>query len=75
MLNVYPWERMRSRMQASVSLAEVSFTPEEFAKLAALRTHLQTRAVDIELDLDERRLTFARWLVEHGRLTDDIQPS
>jgi len=49
-----------------------TFTPEEFAKLAALRTRLQHRIVDIELGLDERRLGFARWPVEHRMLSEDL---
>ncbi len=74
---MYPWERMRnqrSESQASRRPAAVAttFTPEEIAKLATLRTHLQSRAVSIELGLDDRRLAFARWLVEHGKLSEGV---
>jgi len=71
MSGVYPWERMSAH--ASAPLGKATFTPVEFAKLSALRTRLQGRAIAVELGLDERRLNFARWLVEHDRLTEDVR--
>lgn len=47
-----------------------TFTPEEFAKLTALRELVARRSVYDELGLDEKRLKFARWLYEHGRLSE-----
>lgn len=71
MSGVYPWERMSAH--ASALLGKATFTPVEFAKLSVLRTRLQGRAIAVELGLDERRLNFARWLVEHDRLTEDVR--
>lgn len=70
---MYPWERMKSqRGRTQVSTSPTAFTPEGYAKLATLRLRLQDRAVDLELGIDERGLRFARWLVEHGKLSEDI---
>ena len=65
-------KRIRTFVQAAAPMGMATFTPEEFAKLAALRTRLQHRIVDIELGLDERRLGFARWPVEHRMLSEDL---
>jgi hypothetical protein len=75
MSGVYPWERMSAHAQVSAPVGKATFTPVEFAKLSALRTRLQGRALAVELGLDERRLQFARWLVEHDRLTEEVRPS
>jgi hypothetical protein len=73
---MYPWERMRSlRDHTQVTAPVTTFTPEEHARLVRLRLHLQSRAVDLELGLDERRLRFARWLVEHGNISEGVQAS
>jgi hypothetical protein len=52
------------------AVLEGQFTPEELAKLLALRALVATLSPYDELGLDEKRLKFARWLVEHGRLSD-----
>lgn len=49
-----------------------AFTPEEFARLVALRELAARRSIYDELGLDENRLKFARWLYEHGRLSESI---
>jgi hypothetical protein len=49
-----------------------TFTPEELARLVALRESVAHRSIYYELGLDENRLTFARWLYEHGRLSETI---
>jgi hypothetical protein len=51
------------------------FTPEELAGLLALRELASHRTVYDELGLDEKRLKFARWLVEHGKLSETIRPA
>jgi hypothetical protein len=47
-----------------------NFTPEELARLNALRASFQSRAEYLERVIDDRRLEFARWLLEHGRLSE-----
>ena len=55
-------------------LQECGFTPAECARLVALRERVRRRraggaAPDSGTeDVLQRRLAFARWLVEHGRL-------
>src|SRR5581483_4645652 len=51
------------------------FTPEEWARLCALQERLQALAPldpGAELELDLRRLEFARRLVEQGNLNDGV---
>ncbi len=73
-----PWERMarerreRERMLRAAAIEE-QFTPEILAKLTALRARFCGHPEWIEFTLEERRLVFARWLVEQGRLSDDIK--
>jgi len=47
-----------------------NFTPEELARLNALRTDFHGRAEYLERVIDDRRLEFARWLVENGKLSE-----
>ncbi len=44
-------------------LLEGHFTTEEMARLHALRQHFLSYPASLELGIDDRRLTFARWLV------------
>jgi hypothetical protein len=48
------------------------FTSEEAARLLSLRETFNARA-DSQRVLDERRLEFARWLHETGRLREELQ--
>jgi hypothetical protein len=48
-----------------------NFTPEELARLNALRADFYSRAEYLERVIDDRRLEFARWLVENGKLHED----
>ncbi len=52
------------------AMATGNFTPEELARLNALRTNFRSRAEYLERVIDEARLEFARWLVEHGKLSE-----
>lgn len=52
------------------AMATGNFTPEEWARLNALRTNFRSRAEYLERVIDDRRLEFARWLVEHGKLSE-----
>ena len=47
-----------------------NFSQEELARLNALRTNFRSRAEYIERVIDDRRLEFARWLVENGKLSE-----
>lgn len=49
-----------------------AFTPEQRQRLLALRERAQTQPDVGEFGLDLRRLQFARWLVETGRLSEDL---
>lgn len=69
--SAYPWEHPKRRGRTTAQPKQPSFTPEELAGLLALRERVQRCPVDIELDLDERRLGFARWLVDHGKLSEE----
>lgn len=71
-MSMYPWESWNFRARADTELKQSSFTPEELARLEALRNRVQSCSVDIEVGLDECRLKFARWLVEHGKLSEDL---
>jgi len=65
-----PWEHDTENGGRSAVL-EGRFTPEELAKLLALRTLFTNHSPFEELGLDEKRLKFARWLIEHGQLSDE----
>ncbi len=69
-MSTYSWEQRNQRGRAATEQEQPSFTPEEIVKLAALQA--RSRSIDIELGLDERRLKFARWLVDHGRLSEGL---
>ena len=60
-----------SKRHALVALDE-RFTPDERARLRALRQHFSRLPVSVELALDPQRLRFARWLVEQGRLRETM---
>ena len=69
-MSTYPREHREHRGWATTRLEAPSFTPEELAKLVALQN--RSRSIDIELGMDEQRLRFARWLVEHGKLSEEL---
>jgi len=52
------------------AMATGNFTSEELARLNALRTNFRSRAEYLERVIDDRRLEFARWLVENGKLSE-----
>ncbi len=54
------------RRTASAPQPDDRFTAEEAQRLTALQP------VYRDVELDERRLQCARWLVEHGRLSDEF---
>jgi hypothetical protein len=46
------------------------FTPDELSRLDALRQNFYTHAEYLERVIDDRRLEFARWLLDHGKLSE-----
>lgn len=57
------------------AMATGNFTPEELARLNALRANFRSRAEYRERVIDDRRLEFARWLVENGKLSEGETPA
>ncbi len=49
-----------------------SFTSEEMARLDALRRNYTNHAEYLERVIDDRRMEFARFLIEHGRLSESL---
>lgn len=49
------------------------FTPREFDRLRTLRDRAASAYASMELGLDDRRLRFARWLAEHGRIGEGVE--
>lgn len=68
---MFTWNKANQTLRASALAA--TFTPEEFAHFHALREQFQIDQDCGEFGLDEARLQFARWLVEHGRLSEGIE--
>lgn len=70
---MFPWEY--ARLKHSIELAvspRRAFSTGELAKLAELQARFRGHPECVELDIDEQRLSFARWLVECGKLSEDI---
>jgi hypothetical protein len=58
--------------RAALGLRVLGFTPREAERLVVLKIRYERggfREVT-EVSQEQKRLCFARWLVEHGRLTD-----
>jgi hypothetical protein len=51
-----------------------NFTPQELARLNALRMNFRSRAEYLERVIDDRRLEFARWIVANGKLSEGETP-
>ncbi|HEU5318962.1 MAG TPA: hypothetical protein VFX49_22825 [Chloroflexota bacterium] len=54
---------------AGTPLSELGFSAREGAALQSLRRRYVRGELN-EISIEHRRLEFARWLVQHGRLTD-----
>jgi hypothetical protein len=67
---IMPWEH-ETTSGSRPAVLEGAFTPEELANLYALRERTAQHTAYDELGLNEKRLKFARWLVEHGRLSEE----
>jgi hypothetical protein len=53
---------------------EADFTPDEIARLVALHQQARGHLDRGDADAAMRRLEFARWLVEHGKLNEGWAP-
>jgi hypothetical protein len=69
-----PWDKLVSPGAFAPRLDD-HFTAEEAQRLNALRQRVVSQPVHLDLGFDARRLEFARWLVEQGRLSEGIPPS
>ncbi len=67
----FAWETSAEARQAIVLTS--TFTPEEIMCLRALRERYQATCDSDEFGLDVRRLRYARWLVEHGRISEGVE--
>lgn len=47
-----------------------NFTADEVSRLTHLRTNFHAHTEYLERVIDERRLEFARWLLDHGKLSE-----
>lgn len=66
------WESGLHVKSQPETASDDDFTAEEKERLLALCQHFSSHPEYLELGIDERRLTFARWLVEHGRLSEEL---
>lgn len=48
------------------------FTAEELSRLSELRENVHTHVEYLERVIDDRRMEFGRWLLEHGKITEGI---
>jgi hypothetical protein len=67
------WEHVQSSY-AIGPLTDPSkvLTEDELAKLGELRARFGGHPECAELDLNERQLAFARWLIDHARVSDGV---
>lgn len=59
-------------VEEEVASQPTSLTKEQCARLTALRERFRSHPECIELGLDEDRLSFARWLLEHGKVHESV---
>ncbi|HLZ23768.1 MAG TPA: hypothetical protein VKQ30_16780 [Ktedonobacterales bacterium] len=69
-----PWESgIHVTSQPEAASTELDdFTSDEKERLLALCQHFSAHPEYLESGIDERRLTFARWLVDHGKLSENL---
>lgn len=66
----HPHEQGTPPQTVDSAAVEVCFTVEEVAQVCALRQYFQTHPDHGDSDAAIRRLEFARWRVQHGKLSD-----
>ncbi len=75
---MYPWEYARYHYATYTDKhdmapgARANLTATEIARLTVIRSRFRGHPNCVEYALDERRLAFARWLVETGRLREEL---
>lgn len=67
-----PWDRLADRAN-QVELSQPIFTESQLARLTAFRARIVKYQASEEHGLGEQRLEFARWLVTHGRLSEEME--
>lgn len=69
---MFQWEyaRLKHSVQLTVS-PQKKFSTEELARLTELQARFCGHPECVELEIDERRLSFARWLVDSGRISEE----
>jgi hypothetical protein len=65
--------RASARRSKPVALGEERFTSEEAVRIGALRRQYLTYPDSFRLDVNYRHAHFARWLVERGRLGEELE--
>lgn len=55
-----------------VEFTPVAFEPHELVGLTWLRDHYYEQPEQLEINAQNNRLRFIRWLVEHDRLSDQV---
>jgi hypothetical protein len=63
------WDKI-SWPASAVPCLDDRFTTEEVEQLTNLRERIASLPVHLDLQVEARRLEFARWLVEHGRMDE-----
>jgi hypothetical protein len=59
--------------ESSLVLLEYGFTPLEAVLLVAMRQrYARGESVRLGVPTEHNRLLFVRWLIDHGRLSDDL---
>ena len=69
---MFPWKRKAEQPLATEDELP-GFTSAQRTRLTRLRAHIRSRAPDLTCVPDARRLQFARWLVECGRLSEGVE--
>ncbi len=70
---------MRSQEELAISRAPAiaepvgALTAEEMLRLEAFLRRCDDQPQCLEWEIDPRRLEFARWLIQHGRLSEDLE--
>ena len=57
---------------AALALRTQGFTPQEATRLVELRRRYE-RGEFREIPIEQKRREFVRWLVEHGRLSEEME--
>jgi hypothetical protein len=71
---MYPWEYAYAQSKWAAQRdtdPQEALSPEELTKLRQVRARFGGHPAWMELALDERRLSFVRWLVDHGRINEE----